>query len=161
MIEVPSGRYIVEFLATRPEFVGVGKATAVRLWERFGQNLYAILGDGDIDRLSELLDRNQAAIVIEAWRNQQALADCVVFFDEHGIEIGISRKAIDFWGIEAVQKMRDNPYRLLTVCTWPRSTGSRPLSASAMTIPGGLSLLSKAFSTTVSTGSIPGATDLL
>ncbi|AOG08789.1 AAA family ATPase [Agrobacterium sp. RAC06] len=120
MIEVPSGRYIVEFLATRPEFVGVGKATAVRLWERFGQNLYAILGDGDIDRLSELLDRNQAAIVIEAWRNQQALADCVVFFDEHGIEIGISRKAIDFWGIEAVQKMRDNPYRLLTVCTWPQ-----------------------------------------
>ncbi|WP_370035628.1 AAA family ATPase [Sinorhizobium fredii] len=117
---IPRGRHIVEFIASRPEFVGVGKATAARLWERFGSDLYAILGDGDVDRLSELLDRNQAAIVIEAWRNQQALADCVVFFDEHGIEPAISRKAVDFWGHEAVQKMRDNPYRLLTVCTWPQ-----------------------------------------
>ncbi|MGV1904807.1 AAA family ATPase [uncultured Agrobacterium sp.] len=120
MTAIPRGRHIVEFLAARPEFVGVGKSTAARLWERFGSDLYAVLGDGDVDRLSELLDRNQAAIVIEAWRNQQALADCVVFFDEHGIEIGISRKAVDFWGDEAVLKMRDNPYRLLTVCTWPQ-----------------------------------------
>jgi exodeoxyribonuclease V alpha subunit len=118
MTAIPRGRHIVEFLASRPEFVGVGKATAARLWERFGSDLYAILGDGDVDRLSELLDRNQAAIVVEAWRNQQALADCVVFFDEHGIEIGVSRKAVDFWGDEAVLKMRDNPYRLLTVCPW-------------------------------------------
>ncbi|MBB2692262.1 UNVERIFIED_ORG: exodeoxyribonuclease V alpha subunit [Rhizobium esperanzae] len=120
MTAIPRGRHIVEFLASRPEFVGVGKATAARLWERFESDLYAILGDGDIDRLSEMLDRNQAAIVVEAWRNQQALADCVVFFDEHGIELAISRKAVDFWGDEAVRKMRDNPYRLLTVCTWPQ-----------------------------------------
>jgi exodeoxyribonuclease V alpha subunit len=120
MTAIPRGRHIVEFLASRPEFVGVGKATAARLWERFGSDLYAVLGNGDIDRLSELLDRNQAAVVVDAWRNQQALADCVVFFDEHGIEIGISRKAVDFWGDEAVLKMRDNPYRLLTVCTWPQ-----------------------------------------
>ncbi|MBZ7921741.1 ATP-dependent RecD-like DNA helicase [Ensifer adhaerens] len=118
MTAIPRGRHIVEFLASRPEFVGVGKATAARLWERYGSDLYVILGDGDVDRLSELLDRNQAAIVIEAWRNQQALADCVVFFDEHGIDIGLSRKAVDFWGDQAVLKMRDNPYRLLTVCTW-------------------------------------------
>ena len=120
MTAIPRGRYIVEFLASRPEFVGVGKATAARLWERFGPELYAVLGNGDIERLSELLDRNQAGIVVEAWRNQQALADCVVFFDEHGIDIGLSRKAVDFWGNQAVLKMRDNPYRLLTVCTWPQ-----------------------------------------
>lgn len=120
MTAIPRGRHIVEFLASRPEFVGIGKTTAARLWERFGSDLYAILGDGGVDRLSELLDRNQAAIAVEAWRNQQALADCVVFFDEHGIELAISRKAVDFWGDEAVLKMRDNPYRLLTVCTWPQ-----------------------------------------
>lgn len=120
MTAIPRGRHIVEFLASRPEFVGVGKATAARLWERFGSDLYAVLGDGDVDRLSELLDRNQAAIVVESWRNQQALADCVVFFDEHGIETSVARKAVDFWGGEAVLKMRDNPYRLLTVCPWPQ-----------------------------------------
>lgn len=118
MTTIPRGRHIVEFLASRPEFVGVGKMTAARLWERFGSDLYAILSDGDVDRLSELLDRNQAALATEAWRSQQALADCVVFFDEHGIELTAARKAIDFWGDEAILKMRDNPYRLLTVCTW-------------------------------------------
>lgn len=118
MTIIPRGRSIVEFLASRPEFVGVGKATAARLWEQFGAALYAILGDGDVDSLSEILDRNQAAIVVEAWRNQQAIADCIVFFDEHGIEMALSRKAVDFWGDQAVIKIRDNPYRLLTVCTW-------------------------------------------
>ncbi|CDZ25752.1 Helicase, RecD/TraA family [Neorhizobium galegae bv. officinalis] len=120
MTKMPRGHHIVEFLASRPEFVGVGKATAQRLWETFGPDLYAILGDGDFHRLSELLDRNQAAIVVEAWRNQQALADCVVFFDEQGIELNVARKAVAFWGDEAVSKMKDNPYRLLTVCTWPQ-----------------------------------------
>lgn len=123
MTALPRGRHIIEFLASRPEFVGVGKATAARLWERFGSDLYAVLGDGEVDRLSEVLDRNQATIVAEAWRNQQALADCVVFFDEHGIEIGISRKAVDFWGDEAVLKMKDNPYRLLTVYPWSKVDG--------------------------------------
>jgi exodeoxyribonuclease V alpha subunit len=88
------------------------------MWAHFGPDLYAVLGNGDVERLAELLDRNQAAIVVEAWRFQQALADCVVFFDEHGIDVSVSRKALDFWGDEAVRKIRENPYRLLTVCSW-------------------------------------------
>ncbi|MCA1444084.1 AAA family ATPase [Ensifer sp. IC4062] len=115
---IPRGRYIVEFLASRPEFAGVGKATAARLWKHFGPDLYIVLGDGDIDRLAEVLDRNQAAIVVEAWANQLALADCVVFFDENGIDPKVARKAVDFWGADALAKIRDNPYRLLTICSW-------------------------------------------
>lgn len=120
MSELPRGRYLVDFLASRPEFVGIGKATAVRLWERYGNDLYAILGAGDIARLSEVLGRNQSAIVVEAWKNQQALADCVVFFDENDIDASVARKAVDFWGDEAVLKLRKNPYRLLTICPWTR-----------------------------------------
>ncbi len=115
---MPRGKYIVEFLASRPEFAGVGKATAARLWKHFGADLYAVLGGGDIDRLAEVLDRNQAAIVAQAWANQIALADCVVFFDENGIDPKVARKAVDFWGSDALTKIRDNPYRLLTVCSW-------------------------------------------
>lgn len=115
---IPRGRYIVEFLASRPEFAGVGKATAARLWKYFGTSLYAVLGNSDIDRLAEVLDRNQAAIIVEAWANQLALADCVVFFDENGIDPKVARKAVDFWGTDALAKIRDNPYRLLTVCSW-------------------------------------------
>jgi len=115
---LPRGKHLIDFLASRPEFVGVGKATASRLWERFNTDLYAILGNGDIDRLAEVLDRNQAAIVIDAWRTQQATADCVVFFDEYGIDNRLAKKAVDFWGDQAVRSILDNPYRLLTVCAW-------------------------------------------
>ncbi len=115
---IPRGRYIVEFLASRPEFAGVGKATAARLWKHFGPDLYTALGDGDVGRLAEVLDRSQAAIVVEAWANQLALADCVVFFDENGIDPKVARKAVDFWGSDALVKIRDNPYRLLTICSW-------------------------------------------
>ncbi|MBB4585577.1 exodeoxyribonuclease V alpha subunit [Rhizobium leguminosarum] len=118
MNAIPRGRHIVDFLATRPEFAGVGKATAARLWKHLGTELYAVLGNGDVDRLADVLDRNQAAIVVEAWSSQLALADCVVFFDENGIDPKVARKAVDFWGADALAKIRDNPYRLLSVCSW-------------------------------------------
>lgn len=120
MIVLPSGKQLVEFLASRAEFVGVGKATATRLWDRFGTELYRLLGNGDVESLSEILDRSQAGIVVDAWQGQQALADCVVFFDEQGLDSRLARKALEFWGTMAVQKILDNPYRLLTVCSWAR-----------------------------------------
>jgi exodeoxyribonuclease V alpha subunit len=112
------GRHIAEFLATRSEFAGVGLATAKRLWAVFGEDLYRILGGGELDRLAEVLPRTQAEIVIDAWRTQQAVADMVVFFDEHGLDRRVARKAVDFWGESAVAKLRENPYRLLTICPW-------------------------------------------
>lgn len=117
---MPQGQHIVKFLATRPEFVGVGWATARRLWKSFGHELYAMLADGAAERFRPILDCHHAAIVVDAWRNQQALADCVVFFDEHGIDTKVARKAVDFWGEQAVAKIRDNPFRLLSVCPWDK-----------------------------------------
>jgi len=112
------GRHITEFLARRSEFAGVGPATAERLWNFFGEDLCRILGGGDLDRLAEVLPRTQAAIVIDAWQVQQAVVDMVVFFDEHGLDTRVARKAVDFWGDRAVAKLRENPYRLLTICPW-------------------------------------------
>lgn len=114
----PKGRYIVDFLASRPEFAGIGKATAKRLWDRFGERLYAILNDGDYVRLSGVLHQSQAMILVDAWRNELAITACVVFFDEHGIDPKVASKAVEFWGDEAGRKIQDNPYRLLTVCRW-------------------------------------------
>lgn len=118
MTIIPTGRHIIDFIALRPEFVGIGKATAKRLWDRYGTELYALLSAGEPSALSEVLDHSRASILIDAWRNQQALVDCVVFFEEQGIDTRVARKAIEFWGAEAVAKIKDNPYRLLSICSW-------------------------------------------
>ncbi|WP_160010454.1 AAA family ATPase [Rhizobium sp. 18055] len=135
MIPLPQGRHIVKFLATRPEFVGVGWATARRLWDTFGHALYAMLADGDAESFGPLLDRNHAAIIIDAWRNQLALADCVVFFDENGIDTKIARKAVEFWGEQAIAKIRENPYRLLCVCPWDKVDSAATLLGTSETDP--------------------------
>ncbi|MBL6078190.1 AAA family ATPase [Belnapia sp. T18] len=41
-----------------------------------------------------------------------------MFFDEIGLDNRLARKAVEFWGDEAVAKLRENPYRLLTICPW-------------------------------------------
>lgn len=117
---LPRGKHIVRFLASRAEFAGVGMATAQRMWDTFGEDLYQVLGDGEVSRLAEILPRTQAEIICDAWRSQRAVTDAVVFFDEHGISGDVARKAVDFWGEEAVARIRENPYRLLTICPWKR-----------------------------------------
>ena len=115
---LPHGQHIVRFLASRPEFVGIGLATAQRLWNRFGDDLYKILGDGLVVRLAELLPLTQAEIICEAWQNQRLVTDTVVFFDEIGVDTRLAQKVAELWGDQAVEKLRQNPYRLLTVCSW-------------------------------------------
>lgn len=116
--ELPRGRHVVQFLAGRPEFAGVGPATARRMWDVFGEGLYGILGEGKVERLAEILPRTQAEIVCDAWRNQRAITEAVAFFDRHGIGTRSARKAVELWGDDALAKLQENPYRLLTLCTW-------------------------------------------
>jgi exodeoxyribonuclease V alpha subunit len=40
------------------------------------------------------------------------------------IDPKVARKAVEFWGEEAVAKIRDNPYRLLAVCSWDQADRS-------------------------------------
>lgn len=116
--DLPRGHHIVHFLSGRPEFVGVGPATAQRMWDALGEDLYDILGEGNVDRLAEVLPRTQAEVVCAAWRNQKAITEAIAFFDRHCIGNRSARKAVDLWGDDALAKLRENPYRLLTLCSW-------------------------------------------
>lgn len=115
---IPPGRNIVRFLAARPEFAGIGLATAQKLWDAFGVNLHCILDGGQVAQLATVLPWTQAEIVCDAWRNQRAVIEVVAFFDRHGINFSSARKALELWGEDAVEKFREDPYRLLTICTW-------------------------------------------
>ena len=50
-MQLPSGEHIVDFLATNPDFKGIGRVKARRLWEGLGPSLYEALDSGDLDQL--------------------------------------------------------------------------------------------------------------
>jgi hypothetical protein len=106
---------LVRHLAEDPAFAGIGYATAGRLWEAFGADLSAILGNGEIGRLEPLLGVERAEALIEAWRNRQAEGDIVVWLAENGFDGRLARKVLAIWGADAPARLRNDPWMMLAV----------------------------------------------
>lgn len=114
-----SGETIVRHLAEDPAFEGIGVATASRLWKTFGDELYALLGNGDIARLTEVLSEERAERLVSAWKEHLGTGDVIVWLDEHRFEPRLAKKIIRLWGAEAAAKLRDQPYAMMALADWP------------------------------------------
>ena len=87
---VPRGRLIVSYLASNPDFEGIGEAKANALYEAFGERLVTILGAGDISALATVLSASlaQRLIAVGAEKLEEAaLVDCL---DDHGVDLGLA-----------------------------------------------------------------------
>jgi exodeoxyribonuclease V alpha subunit len=123
----PSGDHIVQFLASNPAFERVGMVKARRLWERFGEALYAHLDDGAVDQLAQVLTREIAEGVSEAW---QRLGDTrtLQWLQSTGFDTRLGKKVLAYFGEESRAKIEEDPYRLLSF-----SASWRTVDALAMT----------------------------
>ncbi|WP_271565893.1 AAA family ATPase [Bradyrhizobium sp. CCBAU 11386] len=113
-----SGETIVRHLAEEPAFEGIGYATAAKLWKSFGDNLYALLGNGDAVRLADVLGADRAERLVLAWREKLAEGDVVVWLDEHGFDARLAKKIIRLWGADAAAKLRESPYVMMALADW-------------------------------------------
>lgn len=114
----PSGEHIVTLMAENPHFEGIGRVKARRLWERFGDELYAILDRGDVQALTETLTAECAQRAVNAWA-LYGDADTLRWLQDQGFDIRLGRKLLEFFGSEAASKVQEDPYRLLSFCgTW-------------------------------------------
>lgn len=114
-----SGETIVRHLAEEPAFEGIGIATASKLWKTFGAELYALLGNGDVARLSDVLGEDRAGRLVLAWKEKLAEGDVVVWLDEHGFDARLAKKIIRLWGADAAAKLREQPYAMMALADWP------------------------------------------
>lgn len=112
------GRFIVKYLAANRRFAGVGYARAAALWEAFGPDLYRVLADGETARLAPLLGEDVARSLVEAWREDLAERDIAVWLDEHGFDARLAWKVLRVWGDAGPDKLRANPYIMLTFASW-------------------------------------------
>lgn len=111
----PSGEHIVTLMAENPHFQGIGRVKARRLWERFGEELYAVLDRGDIDALTEVLSFECAQTAVQAWA-LYGDADTLRWLQDQGFDVALGRKLLEFFGSETASKVQEDPYRLLSFC---------------------------------------------
>ncbi len=118
----PRGQLIIDFLSKHPAFagLGIGKAKATRLWKNFGSDLYEVLSQGDLEKLTYVLSEGSAQRLVEAWQTVSAEADIISFLDTHGFEARLAGKVRKIWRGDALTKLKENPYRMLAFAGWEK-----------------------------------------
>jgi exodeoxyribonuclease V alpha subunit len=121
-LAAPRGRLVIDFLVRHPVFNGlrIGKARARRLWEEFGEDLGAVLGQGDMEKLTRVLSVECAQKLVEAWRAVSEEAGIVAFLDHHCFDLHLANKIRKVWPRDTLAKLRENPYRMLTFAAWEK-----------------------------------------
>lgn len=94
---------------------GIGIVTAQRIVEQFGSETWDIIQETPI-RLSEVkgISQEKAILVGEAIRNQKSLTETILFFTRFGMSPEKGAKAYKYMGEDAVAKIRENPYLLVS-----------------------------------------------
>lgn len=92
---------------------GVGPVTAKRLVEKFGADTLDII-EYNPERLTEVegIGERKAAVIAEAFQEQRELRNVMVFLQTYGISPGNSIKIYKKYGQNAVNLIKENPYRL-------------------------------------------------
>ena len=92
---------------------GIGPHFAHQLVRAFGADVFEVI-ERSPERLLALdgIGAKRQARVTEAWREQKAIREIMVFLHSHGIGSARAARIYRVYGDEAVERMRENPYRL-------------------------------------------------
>lgn len=118
----PSGKLLVNYLAHGPALkgTGIGLRKAERLWDAFGEELYSILSRKDVSKLSLVLTEETALKLAAAWKDTGEEVDVVRFLARHGFDLRLANRVRDVWPGNAVEKLQENPYRMLAFASWKK-----------------------------------------
>lgn len=117
----PEGGAIAHYLAHHAVFrgIGIGPAKAARLSKTFGAELVALLDQGDTGKLGQVVGGQSAGQLVQRWRENTSEASVVSFLDSHGADVRLASKVLRYWPDRTIEKLRENPYRLLFLAGWP------------------------------------------
>ena len=92
---------------------GIGPHFAHQLVKAFGTEVFEVI-ERNPERLLALdgIGTKRQARVTEAWREQKAVREIMVFLHSHGIGSARAARIHRVYGDEAIERIRENPYRL-------------------------------------------------
>ena len=92
---------------------GIGPAMAKRIVEKFGLETLAVI-DREPQRLTEVIGIGTARAkqVADAFASQRHVQDVMVFLRGHGVSAAFAARIVKRYGKDAINVVRQNPYRL-------------------------------------------------
>lgn len=95
---------------------GVGEATAKRIIQKFGEDTITIFKQTP-KRLAEVrgISENKAEEIAESFLQSWEVWQIVGFLDQFGLGAEHAKKVYDLLGMEAIQKIEEDPYLLIDI----------------------------------------------
>jgi exodeoxyribonuclease V alpha subunit len=92
---------------------GIGPVYATKLVKKFGDQVFDII-ENQSKRLQEVegIGRERRQRIKEAWAEQKVVRDIMIFLHAHGIGTNRAVRIYKTYGSEAVELIRNDPYRL-------------------------------------------------
>src|SRR4051794_32934494 len=92
---------------------GIGPAYAKKMVKAFGEKVFDII-EAEPDRLREVdgIGPVRALRITAAWAEQKIVREIMVFLHTHGVGTARAVRIYKTYGVDAVQVMTENPYRL-------------------------------------------------
>nr|VFK41547.1 MAG: exodeoxyribonuclease V alpha subunit [Candidatus Kentron sp. SD]VFK47471.1 MAG: exodeoxyribonuclease V alpha subunit [Candidatus Kentron sp. SD] len=94
---------------------GIGPHFAGKLVRAFGERVFEVI-EKEPERLTDVpgLGPKRKAQIITAWAGQRAIQDIMVFLRSYGIGTARAARIFKTYGDKAIDRVRENPYRLAT-----------------------------------------------
>ena len=92
---------------------GIGPVYAGKMVSAFGEKVFDII-EAEPERLREVtgIGRVRARRITDAWAEQKIVREIMVFLHSHGVGTARAVRIYKTYGVDAVQIMTENPYRL-------------------------------------------------
>jgi exodeoxyribonuclease V alpha subunit len=93
---------------------GVGPATAERIVNHFGNKTLDIL-ENNLQKLTEIegIGEKRVLIISKSWEEQREIKRVMIFLQSYQITTGYAVKIYKTYGNAAIEKLKENPYRLI------------------------------------------------
>lgn len=113
-ITPPTGKSAIEKYLGSGLIRGIGPSTAKQIVKHFGDKALDIL-DEHPERLTEIsgIGPKKAAMIIESYMQQMGMRRVLVFLQNYGLSPNLAMKIAKYYGENAVELIRQNPYRLV------------------------------------------------
>lgn len=118
-----SSAYFKKFAANHDELKGIGERKAQGLWDAFGDQLFTVLEQKDVDRLikeAPFLSLYLANKLVELWCEKEVESALIEHLSKLSLPVYLYRKLTGIYGEYSLELLKENPYILCSFISFKK-----------------------------------------